>query len=115
MMVNNLKKIPQRLARRCSCTPASSVFSSSFQLLRSPLDSSTGAFHSSDICIHLRNRQGAQPITKLRKMIDRSARLALLQDVQWLCAISDSYAIHTRAMSHLQVKDRKRTRLNSSH
>src|SRR3546814_5596391 len=39
-------------------------------------------------------------------MIDRSARLALLQEVQWLCAISDSYAIHTRAMSHLQVKHR---------
>jgi len=39
-------------------------------------------------------------------MIDCSARLALLQDVQRLRTISDSHAIHTRAMSHLQVKHR---------
>ena len=36
MKVNSLKKIPQRRARRCSCTPASRVFSSNFQLLSSP-------------------------------------------------------------------------------
>src|SRR3546814_731167 len=39
-------------------------------------------------------------------MIDRSARLSLLQDGQWVCAIRNSYDNHTRAMSHLQVKHR---------
>src|SRR5690606_34826268 len=104
--VSDLKKMPQRRDRRCSCTPASTAFSSNFQLLPSAF--SSGAFHSSAIHTHLSQRRAnrQQPVKQLGKTHDCPSRLKRLQALQRLSTIAHRNRIHAGVPSHLQIKGR---------